>query len=83
MEELCKNDYLKSAIMADIKKISKDAGLHGFETPKEIYIEHNMFSPENDLVTPTFKVKRDKLRVFYEKQISGMYASLPPQPSKL
>ena len=81
--KLCQSTQLKEAIMADIHRLSKAQGLHGFETPKAIYLESNLFTTENDLVTPTFKLKRNKLKDNYEHQINEMYASLPAPISKL
>eukprot|EP00521_Asterionellopsis_glacialis_P007005 CAMPEP_0195281536 /NCGR_PEP_ID=MMETSP0707-20130614/807_1 /TAXON_ID=33640 /ORGANISM="Asterionellopsis glacialis, Strain CCMP134" /LENGTH=675 /DNA_ID=CAMNT_0040340435 /DNA_START=73 /DNA_END=2100 /DNA_ORIENTATION=- len=83
MGELCQNPLLKNAIMNDIQRLSEENGLHGFETPKAVHLEPELFTPENDLVTPTFKLKRNKLRDHYEKEIADMYASVPPPPSKL
>lgn len=81
--KLCQSTQLKEAIMADIHRLSKAQGLHGFKTPKAIYLESNLFTTENDLVTPTFKLKRNKLKDNYEHQINEMYASLPAPISKL
>ena len=81
--ELCQSIQLKEAIFADIHRLSKAQGLHGFETPRAICLESNLFTTENDLVTPTFKLKRNKLKDYYERQINEMYASLPAPISKL
>ena len=83
MEELCKSKELHDMIMNDVKGLAKKNGLHGFETPKAIFLEANPFTVENDLITPTFKLKRPQLREYYQKQIDEMYASMPPPPSKL
>ena len=82
-EVLCQSFELNAAIMSEIKRLSSDHGLHGFETPKAVYLDSNLFTAENDLVTPTFKLKRDKLRKKYEHQIAKMYANLPAPQSKL
>ena len=74
---------LKPFFMQEIKRVSKENGLHGFEVPKEIHIDHEPFSAENGLLTPTFKLKRAQARDKYEKEIELMYASMPPPPSKL
>lgn len=52
--------------MEDIKRLSKEHGLHGFETVKAIHLEPEPFSAENGLVTPTFKLKRQQLREKYK-----------------
>lgn len=81
--ELCRSPQLKEAVMDDIRKLSKASGLHGFETVRAAFLEHELFSAENDLATPTFKLKRQKLRDHYEKEIAELYASLPPPKSRL
>ena len=80
---LCQNQSLRAAIMNDMKRLKKSKGLHGFETPKSIYLEAEQFSAENGLTTPTFKLKRQQLRDHYEKEIDDMYQTMPPPPSKL
>lgn len=82
-KELCKTKELKEAIMNDIHKVSKECGLHGFEQVRAIYVEATPFSVENDLMTPTFKLKRNKIRDRYEKEIAQLYAELPLLKSKL
>lgn len=66
--------------MSEIKRLSKMNGLQGFETVKGIHLEPNVFTAENDLVTPTFKLKRPQLRDHYAKEIEALYAN---PPSKL
>lgn len=78
--DLCKNEKLKSEIMSEIKRLSKKNGLQGFETVKKVYLEPNLFTAENDLVTPTFKLKRPQLRDYYAKEIDALYEN---PPSKL
>ena len=80
---LCQNQSLRAAIMNDMKRLAKSKGLHGFETPKSIYLEAKQFSAENGLTTPTFKLKRQQLRDHYEKEIDDMYETMSPPPSKL
>lgn len=81
--EVCRSSKLKDAIMKDIIKLSKENGLHGFETVKAVYLEASPFSVENDLMTPTFKLKRQKVRDRYGKEIEGLYAGLSKPLSKL
>lgn len=83
MKELCKSKALNAEILKDIKRLAKENGLHGFETPKAIHLEHEPFTVESGLVTPTFKLKRQQLRDHYKAQIDDMYTNMPPPPSKL
>ena len=81
--EICRSSKVKDAIMKDIVKLSKENGLHGFETVKAVYLEAAPFSVGNDLMTPTFKLKRQKVRDRYEKEIEALYAELIKPLSKL
>lgn len=80
---LCQSSALKETIMADIKRLSKENKLQGFETVKAIYLEATPFSADNDTMTPTFKLKRQKIRDLHEQVIDDLYAKLPPPLSKL
>lgn len=83
LSTICQSDKLKVFIMKEIKRVAKESGLLGFEIPKAIHLESEPFSVDNELMTPTFKLKRPQARDKYEKRIEAMYASLPPPASKL
>ncbi len=40
-----------------------------------------MFTLENDLLTPTFKLKRAQARTHFKDEIDTMYCQMAPQPS--
>jgi long-chain acyl-CoA synthetase len=82
-ETICKSEKLKKAIMSDIRRLSKENKLNGFETVKAIHLDSFPFSVDNELLTPTFKLKRQKARDRYETEIAKLYAGLPPPMSKL
>lgn len=71
--ELCKTEELRNEILSEIQRLSKLNGLHGFETIKAVYLEPTIFSVDKDLVTPTFKLKRQQLKNFFSNQIEEMY----------
>lgn len=81
--EICLSQIANTAILKDIARVSKDNGLHGFECVKAIHLEKTPFSVEANLMTPTFKLKRQQAQQRYEKEIAKLYASLPPPASKL
>jgi long-chain acyl-CoA synthetase len=83
LSTICQSDKLKVFILKEIKRVAKESGLLGFEIPKAIHLESEPFSVDNELMTPTFKLKRPQARDKYEKRIEAMYASLPPPASKL
>ncbi|XP_069487601.1 long-chain-fatty-acid--CoA ligase 1 isoform X1 [Ambystoma mexicanum] len=75
-EELCKNKDVKQAILEDLVRLGKEAGLKTFEQVKDIILHSEMFSVKNDLLTPTLKAKRMTLRKHFQSQIDEMYASI-------
>jgi len=62
IQELCLDDTVNKLIMTDITAVGKKQGLKGFEFPRKIYISSVPFSVENDLLTPTFKLRRPQAR---------------------
>ena len=48
-----------------------------FVQPKAIKLTSDAFSVENDLLTPTFKLKRPTARTKYMPDIVEMYSQLP------
>ncbi|XP_069560792.1 long-chain-fatty-acid--CoA ligase 5 [Brachyistius frenatus] len=76
IEELCKNTKIKEAIISDMTKLGKEAGLKSFEQVKDVYIHPEQFTIENGLLTPTLKAKRAELKVLFQHQIDKLYASI-------
>lgn len=74
-EELCKNKDFKTAVLEDLLRLGKEAGLKTFEQVKDIVVYPEMFSIENGLLTPTLKAKRPELRKYFQAQIEELYAN--------
>jgi long-chain acyl-CoA synthetase len=75
-KELCENEEVRKHILTQITAFGKEQGLKGFENVKNIRLESEPFSVENDLLTPTFKLKRQPAAVKYRALIDEMYAEL-------
>jgi len=76
LKALCKNAQVKKKIQKSLKKAGEKAHLMGFERLADIYLDHESFSLENNLVTPTFKLKRPELYKYYKQSIEDMLAKL-------
>eukprot|EP01024_Parvocaulis_polyphysoides_P049366 TRINITY_DN4776_c0_g1_i1.p1 TRINITY_DN4776_c0_g1~~TRINITY_DN4776_c0_g1_i1.p1 ORF type:complete len:192 (+),score=29.34 TRINITY_DN4776_c0_g1_i1:57-578(+) len=63
-------------VIASLAETASKNKLKGFEKIAKLYLESDPFTPENDLLTPTFKLKRVPLQKKYQKQIDEMYAAL-------
>ncbi|GKZ00101.1 hypothetical protein MPSEU_000963500 [Mayamaea pseudoterrestris] len=81
--EMCQSRTLNDAILKLIQSKSKDHKLPGFEIVRAVYLEPSPFTVEQDLMTPTFKLKRNKIRDLYEKQIRELYKKGTTLQSKL
>ena len=59
-----------------LNAFGKENDLKGFEQIRAIHLTSEEFTVENDLLTPTFKLKREIARKVYSNQIDEMYAIL-------
>eukprot|EP00922_Rhytidocystis_sp_ex-Travisia-forbesii_P055007 GHVS01081476.1.p1 GENE.GHVS01081476.1~~GHVS01081476.1.p1 ORF type:complete len:616 (-),score=106.74 GHVS01081476.1:369-2216(-) len=73
MEELCQMSSLKAAILDEMKTTSTASGLKGFECAKKIHLHPELFSMENELITPTFKLKRHTAKKMFKDVVDAMY----------
>lgn len=58
-DELCKNQKVIQAIFEECMGLADGAKFNPLERPKQIVLMLEPFSVENDMLTPTFKLKRN------------------------
>jgi long-subunit acyl-CoA synthetase (AMP-forming) len=58
LEDACSSAEVRRAVLKEMDKTAASAKLLGFERIKNIHLTMEPFSIENDLLTPTFKLKR-------------------------
>lgn len=75
---LCNSEIVRKAILQDMHTEGHKAKLRGFEQVRAIHVEPVAFSVENDLLTPSFKLKRPQLRQHYGDILKTLYQSLAP-----
>ena len=63
-------------LCSQLTKIGRDGGLRSFELAKKLYLDYIPFSVDNDLMTPTFKLKRHNVAKHYAESIQKMYETL-------
>ena len=54
---------------------AKEQGLTSLEKIKAVHLWPEAFSIENNLITPTFKIKRNIAKETFKEAITAMYAS--------
>nr|CCA16850.1 longchainfattyacidCoA ligase putative [Albugo laibachii Nc14] len=74
--KLVQNPEFLKTVLADLEELAKQARLNKFEWAKRIYLYPHLFSVENGLITPTFKLKRPQLKQFFQNEINAMYQDI-------
>lgn len=80
--ELCKHPKIKEAVLKSMTDLGKEAKFRGFEFIKSVYLHPEPFSIENDLLTPTFKLKRPQAKKAFNKEIDQLYEEILAQEKK-
>jgi long-chain acyl-CoA synthetase len=76
LQAVVENADFKKEILDDIARLGRENKLTGLEKPKEIFVTLDPFSVDNDMLTPTFKLKRNVCKQVYQDHIDKMYAEL-------
>ena len=75
----CEEPKVRSEVLKICDRNADKAKLAGFERVKRIFLTVEPFNFDNDLVTPTLKVKRPQAAKYYKAQIDAMYADKAPE----
>ena len=59
-----------------IVAVARERRLNGYEHIKAVHLDPVPFTLENDLLTPTFKLKRHQARIHYAAVLDGLYREL-------
>ena len=65
---------MHKAILANFLELAKHNKLSGLEKIKKVYVSGDPWTIENDILTPTMKIKRNVAKNVYKKEIDEMYA---------
>ncbi|KAI9152682.1 medium-chain fatty acid-CoA ligase faa2 [Blastocladiella emersonii ATCC 22665] len=76
VKELCADPAVAAAFLHELTVVGKEKKLRGFEFVKAVHLIHEPFSVENNLLTPSFKLKRPQAADAYRREIDAMYAKL-------
>jgi long-chain acyl-CoA synthetase len=81
LKEMCATSYedIKTKIKEALVAFLREKGCKGFEIPSDIFIHDEPFSVENNILTPTFKLKRNIAAEAFQEQIKEMYSPKPPR----
>lgn len=79
---LCKTQELKDAIKKELFALAAANKFSGLEKPYGIWATAEPFSVENNLLTPTFKLKRNIVKDYYKAEIEQMYQKIADDDKK-
>jgi long-chain acyl-CoA synthetase len=63
-------------LLDEMANLCKDHKCSGLERPRDCFVTDEAFSVENNLLTPTFKLKRNVVQQYFDVQIKQMYSKL-------
>lgn len=75
-EDIATSEEARRLVLQDLETIARGEKRQGFEIIKDIRFSPQEFTPENDLATPTMKLKRPQLKAYFQEQIDEMYAEI-------
>ena len=67
------DDELKKEIIKSIDSYGRNNDLKGFELPRKIYLCKEPFSIENQIITPTMKIRRHIAKKYFLNEINKLY----------
>lgn len=72
-QSLCQSEAVKELIQNDLLRVWKEKKLNGIERLAAISIHSNAFTVEDNLLTPTMKLRRTDLSSRYKAEIDQLY----------
>lgn len=72
-EDIIQRDEFKEHVHNQMGEKRKQHNLNGLEIPKNVHFTATEFTVENDMLTPTFKLKRNEAKLAYLNEIKDMY----------
>ncbi|OAA67858.1 long-chain-fatty-acid-ligase 1 [Niveomyces insectorum RCEF 264] len=70
---------VKAAVLRELDAIGRQHKFNSFERVRNVHLALDPFTVENDLLTPTLKLKRPQAAKAFRKEIDQMYAELKAQ----
>ena len=75
-EEICQSSEVSTLILDNMNQLATQAKFNGLERVKQVYLTPEEFTVENNLLTPSMKLKRQVSEKLFRQQINAMYGIL-------
>ena len=79
-ESVLRDPTLLTLIHKDIKALADSKNLSSLERPKHFHLTLDPFSVENELLTPTQKLKRNIAKLTFKAEVDALYKEGPFKP---
>lgn len=73
---LCDVPAVRDAVQKEMNEMAAEAKLKGFERVKGIVVHSEPFTVENNLMTPTFKIKRHAANKVFKSKLDKLYEEI-------
>jgi long-chain acyl-CoA synthetase len=73
LESACKDPKIQRVVQNILDTQGKKTKLRGFEFVKRVHISFEPFTPDNNMLTPTFKIRRRDVYKKYKPILDRMY----------
>ena len=83
IQTLYKDPAITKQLLKDLDHIAERKKLQGFEKIKAIHLATEPFTVENDLLTPTMKLKRADAAKAFRKEIDELYKRVNEKSRKV
>ena len=67
------DEVLKNEILKEMETLGRKNDFKGFEVIKKVHLSKIPFSVDNDMATPTMKIKRPNAKKYYKKILDDLY----------
>ena len=74
--QACTTQELCNEVKAQLNQVAVEKNLPGYEKIRAVACESSEWTIANNMLTPTFKLKRKKLSEAYKKTIEGLYQTI-------
>ena len=75
MKDAYTHPDFNALMLNEVQSVCTSQKLSSLEKPKKVFLTPEAFSIENNLLTPTMKLKRNLANKHFEAQFNAMYAN--------
>ncbi|KAI4242697.1 MAG: hypothetical protein L6R40_003918 [Gallowayella cf. fulva] len=72
----CKDGRVRKAVIKELEKVGRKNRFAGYERVRNCYLYVDPFTIDNELLTPTLKLKRPQTAKMYRKQLDELYTEV-------